>query len=483
MPVQPIVTDDVVSGAKTVPLAPLVSVSGSVNPAYLVVTGLDRDEYTAAASGATGAFAGDGATLDFSAAGGDSRGAGIVFTWQPGQAGQAGQYVNATYGALSQLDYVTSGSAGDVTNISLFTTTNLSLATQDADNAVALAQADPAGYDGSITFVTSAHPYVPTSAAQATPDRIAAAAASFVGQAWNDEGCWVLASTIAAESGAGLPVQSTAIGLPGHANGEWMVVYNGPVQASASWASLVTAGDMIVFGTPGGGGHITTCVSGTGATAMLVDNVTYEDQSGNITNSAHDGSAGDVTIAGPHPASQEWAGVAADSVVIYALDTPVVTPKTATSAVGSTGRMNLGAIASVSDPAGRAVVQIQVYDRGSHLSFLQNGVAVKGVSAAHPVTAASLAAVTVVAGTDLTSDTLEVRATNGTYWGDWEPITVTAGGAASAGTVAGLRLADFSAGLAPAAAKVTGGEAMAGGRVLPGADSVPLLHWVGHFTA
>ena len=36
---------------------------------------------------------------------------------------------------------------------------------------------------------------------------------------------------------------------------------------------MVTAGEMIVIGTPGGGGHITTCVSGSGSTAMLVDNV------------------------------------------------------------------------------------------------------------------------------------------------------------------------------------------------------------------
>jgi hypothetical protein len=278
-----------------------------------------------------------------------------------------------------------------------------------------------------------------------------------------------------------LPVQSTAIGLPGHANGEWVVVYDGPVQASAKWASLVTAGDVIVFGTPGGGGHITTCVSGTGATAMLVDNITYENQSGRITNLAKDGSANDVTIASPHPASQEWAGVSANSVVIYALDTPVVAQVGNAAALGSGGRVNLAQIASVSDPAGKAVVQIQVYDRGSHLSFLQNGVAVTGVSAAHPVTAASLAAVTVVASAGLTSDTLEVRATNGTYWGDWETIPVNAAGVSSSSAVTGFRLEDFSTGLTPAV--TVAGAAIAGGRVLVEGDTLPMLHWVGHFAA
>ena len=36
---------------------------------------------------------------------------------------------------------------------------------------------------------------------------------------------------------------------------------------------MVTAGEMIVFEPAGGGGHVTTCVSGSGSTAMLVDNV------------------------------------------------------------------------------------------------------------------------------------------------------------------------------------------------------------------
>src|SRR6202042_3294579 len=127
-----------------------------------------------------------------------------------------------------------------------------------------------------------------------------------------------------AESGAALPSQSSLIGLPGEANGEWIVAFNGPAGMSGNWQSLVRVGEMVVIGTPGGGGHITTCVSGSGSTAMLVDNVTYVNGSGQIVNSANDGSSSDVIVATPHLASQEWAGVQASSVVIYELDTPIV---------------------------------------------------------------------------------------------------------------------------------------------------------------
>ena len=112
--------------------------------------------------------------------------------------------------------------------------------------------------------------FTATVPSQATPDSIASVANSFVGQAWNMDGCWVLTSTIAAEAGTSLPVQSTLIGLPGQSNGEWIVAFNGPTGQSGNWQSMVTAGEIVVIGTPGGGGHITTCVAGTGSSAMLV---------------------------------------------------------------------------------------------------------------------------------------------------------------------------------------------------------------------
>ena len=306
--------------AVSIGLAEMFSVTAANNdPAYLVLTALDRNEYTANKSGATGNLAGNGQTLQLGEISGDARGAGIVFTYQT----SSGRYFNSTYGYFDQLTYNASSSLGDVTNLSLFGTNSLSDATANASNAYSMIQLTDANYLGSATVVTLAKSSG-TVPAQATPGSIASIAESFVGQAWNMQGCWVLASTVAAEAGASLPVQATSCGTPGAANGEWIVAYNGPAGQSANWEALVKAGEIIVILNPDGTGHVTTCVSGSGSNAMLVDNSTFGNASGQVTNLANDGSSSDIVIAAPHAASQELSGVEASSVVIYELDTPVV---------------------------------------------------------------------------------------------------------------------------------------------------------------
>jgi hypothetical protein len=423
MSVQDTETSVVTSGSTTTDaMSQFFSIGTTNDPAYLIVNALDRNEYTSAGNGDTGDFSGNGATLDLSSIGQDGRGAGIVFTWQA----SSHSYVNATYGAFSSLDFTSSDCSNDVTNISLFTTTNLSLANACANNAYGLIQQDAAGYAGSVTFANDPN-FSGTVPAQATPDGIAAAAMSFVGDAWNEEGCWVLASTIAAEAGAGLPVQSTSIGTPGKPNGEWVTVYNGPSGGSANWQSLVSTGDIVVFTPAGGGGHITTCVSGSGTTAMLVDNITYEGSNGKISNLANDGSSSDIIVSAPHLASQEWNGVSSGSVVIYALDTPVVTDIKSTASVTAHGTLSLSSLFSVKDTGGKPITQYQVYNSVSGDSILLNGKVQSGVSSSAPLSATSLTTLGLLAGGSAATDTLEIRAFNGTYWGDWQSLGAAPG--------------------------------------------------------
>lgn len=391
---------------------------GSNDPTYLVLTVLDRNEYTAGATGLTGSLSGNGYSLPLSSLGGDGRGTGIIFTYQNGR------YYNATYGYLDQMTYTSSGSLNDVTNLSLFGTNSLSLATNYGTNAYAMVQQDAAGYLGSITVVTQPHFTAPVPA-QATPASIAAIANSFVGAAWNMSGCWVLCSTIAAEAGTSLPVQSTLIGVPGQANGEWIVAFNGPAGQTGNWQSMVTAGEMVVIGTSGGGGHITTCVSGTGSTAMLVDNATYVDANGKVVNPANDGSSSDIIIHAPHLASQEWSGVAAASVVIYELDTPIVTATVTSDSLAFLASQSLGSLFAVTDPGNKTITSWQVYDTASSDWLVVNNTQYGNHSAASALTVASLSSVSLLAGSTATTDTLEVRAFNGTYWGDWQQFNVT----------------------------------------------------------
>ena len=319
--------------------------------------------------------------------------------------------------------YTSSDSIGDVASLSLFGTASLSQANADAVNAYNMMAADPTGYLGSATVATEAN-FSATVPSQATPDLIAAVADSFVGQAWNLNGCWGLASTIAAEAGASLPVQSTAVGLAGQANGEWIVAYNGPAGQSGNWQSMVTAGEIVVFATAGGGGHIATCVAGSGSTALLVDNVTYVNGSGQILNPANDGSASDVIVASPHPASQEWSALAASSVVIYELDTPVVTGTTSSASLVSGASLALASLFSATDPVEKAITKWQVYNTASSDWLAVGATDLTDNTAASALTATSLASVSLLAGSLAVADTLEVRAYNGSYWGDWTSLAV-----------------------------------------------------------
>ena len=260
---------------------------------------------------------------------------------------------------------------------------------------------------------------------QATPLSIAAMAQTFDGLSWNTEGCWILASTISAEAGASLPVQS-AVNMAGAANGEWFIAYDGPAGSTGDWRLSVRTGDMIGFITSAGTGHITTCVSGAGATAMLIDNITFITPQGMIINGANDGSPTDITIQPAHSASQEWQGVMDNSVMIFRLDTPVVTTLVPTVDISAGEAVNLATIFSAADPAGKAITSYQAYTTSATDSLTVNGTSVISTSASTAVTASSLSQITLNDGSPGMPDMVTVRAFNGAYWGDWTTISTEA---------------------------------------------------------
>ena len=436
-------TAQTLTAGQTVPLSSLVQVSaGGTNPAYLILNAYDRDEYTAASSHATGVIQGSGAQLALTSDGGgdDAREADIVFTYDAA----SGRYLNATYGDLSQLTYTAPAAANDVTVLSLFGASTAARAGLSSGGLSNLVDRGSLTYIGGATLVVDPEVVSPAATAQATPSSIAAVAQSFVGAAWNTNGCWTLASTIATEAGAGLPATSTFVGAAGQPGGEWIVAFNGPAGQTGDWQSMVKPGEMIAFLTSPTDGHITTCVSGAGAAALVVDNITYETAAGAIINLANDGSPDDVTIAKPHAASQEFSGVKASAVVIYELDTPIVT---AAAAVAAGAVEALGALFSATDPAGKAVTQYQIYDAGSAASLVVSGVA---YAAGAVATTTSLAFADLVGGAG-GSETVYVRGYNGAYWGDWTseavPVTqalVQAGGASVSASASALA-ADYTA--------------------------------------
>lgn len=422
--IKPAIGAVVTGGAQVVQLSTLFTVpSSSADPAYLILSALDRVEYTVGYSTASmGTLTGNGYAVHFTNFSSDAWSIGIAFTYQA----STGLYYNSTYGYFNQLTYTTSSNHFDNVSMSVFTTSNASLAASYAANTYVLAE-NPTyfAYAGSVSVETQTT-FTSIVPLQATPHSVVNAAMSFVGNAWNDNGCWLLASAITADAGASLPVDSTLVGVPGVANGEWIVAYNGPLGANANWVSKLTAGEVVAFVTTSGGGHITTVVSGSGASAMLVDNITYVYSNGTIANPANDGSPSDIIVAAPHAASQEFTGVNAAYVVVYQLDTPVCTPVAALSMTVS-GRATLTSDITVSNPvASQAITEYQLYDTNSADTIAVNGLAQSGAhSAAGACTVTSLTGVLLNTGSTTGTDTIDLRAFNGLYWGDWAALAIT----------------------------------------------------------
>ena len=91
----------------------------------------------------------------------------------------------------------------------------------------------------------------------------------------------------------------------------------------------------------------------------------------------------------------------------------------------------LGPLFAAADPASKAITQWQVYDTAGTDSLVFNGTDYADHSAASALTTASLTAVSLLAGSTLATDTLDVRAYNGSYWGDWTTLTVAVTAAAT----------------------------------------------------
>ncbi len=437
MTIKPEIGSVVATSNQQVSLSSLFSVTPATsNPTYLIVSGLDRNEYTAGyKTSAMGSISGNGATEKFGSAGGDAYSVGVVFTYQA----STGQYYNSTYGYFNQVKFTASSNTNDNVSLSVYGTSNLSLANGYATNPYVLVE-NPTyfNYLGSVSVVTqpAAASSVPI---QATPDSIIAAAQTFVGKAWNMDGCWVLASNISAEAGASLPASSTLAGVTGVASGEWIVAYNGLSSPNANWEQNVTAGEIVGFVTTAGGGHITTVVSGSGASAKLIDNITYVNGNGSIANAANDGSANDIIVAAPHAATQEFNGVNPSQVVVYELDTPTVSDLVASLSLAERTTKSLASLFAVSNPvASQAITEWQVYDTSTADTITIGGIAQSADhSAANAATVSSLSAVAVLAGTTAGADTIELRAYNGSYWGDWQSLAVTVTAPLAAPTITG----------------------------------------------
>jgi hypothetical protein len=432
-------------------LSNLFSVGTSAPPpTYLDVIMTDRIEYSGANSPLTGTFTDGSVNAPVYARtvqGGASNQnlnideAAIVFTYQAA----TGQYYNAQYGYFNQLTFKTGNTNLENAEISVYTTNSYSTlysldpntgtqaALYDAQYlaSVALSNSTQMTYCGSVDVLNTNN--LVSIAAQATPLSVVQAAKSFVGQVWNEDGCWVLASDIATLAGASLPVTSMQVMAP-IANNPWIVAYYGGNQVAPSVAlaeSLITAGDIVAVAWAGGGAHIFTVVSGSGASAKIIDNAVTG------SNGAHDGYSADVIAGQYFTVGQEFtADVAlASSITIYRLDTPTIAVLNSTiHAVSGGAQIGLSTLFSCNDANGAGVLPITeyaFYSAGSGSAagdvFAQGSSTQAATSSASAllVTADQLSTVSVLTASGSGgADTIYVSAYNGSYWGDWVSINL-----------------------------------------------------------
>jgi hypothetical protein len=444
-------------GSEKIKLSSLFNVPISDNnPKYIDVCFFDRLEYPFLITPQSGSLVtGSGSSIPlipknllsfyFGTPTSDGMELGIVFTYEVA----SGRYLNKAYGYLDEMSYLSSPFQNDNTYVSVFSTNDLNLITSlqndynisfiDSVALGALAANNGITYNGSVDIVTRNDLNI-IAPSHATPNSIVSTAMSFNGQFWNHNGCWVLASNISARAGATLPISSSGgaaslytgenTGKP-IANGEWIVAYYGGNYTKPSLSDvyqMIKPGDIVTM-SGANGGHITTILSGSGATAMTFDN---------FTSAKTQIDANDVILGSNQSIAQEFNNIGAvpAKVTVYRLDTPTINLNTFSLNCTTNDNILLANYFSATDAGGAGLLPITKYaiydqspsDGNVNGKFIVGGVAKTG-SAKNLlyVNPTDLSNLTFQPPSSVPTDKVYISAYNGSYWGDWSPITLNIG--------------------------------------------------------
>lgn len=114
--------------------------------------------------------------------------------------------------------------------------------------------------------------------------------------------------------------------------------------------------------------------------------------------------------------------------MIYELDTPVVSALVTSDTLALHVSQSLAPLFSAFDPGNRLTTSRQIYNTALSDSLIMSGVSHSNHSVGSALTTSSVGLVSLLTGGAATTDTLEVRAYNGLYWGDWQSLSVAIGG-------------------------------------------------------
>jgi hypothetical protein len=230
-----------VTGKTSINLGSIFTSIGS-DASYLYLNMYDRDNYGGAQTYNYGTLsASNGSTYHSSSYS-------ILFSRN-----SAGQYVTSTGLSLSNFTFTSSTQNDRIQNIQL------------------------AAYNSSWSLVDSRTVDVLTTTQQPSLNvsgaaAIASVAQSYIGQTWNNYGCWVLATAIDAACGVSLDENSGWITSNIYNNGSMKVVYDAYKGINTNWYSGLQVGDQVEMGWINGGGHIVTVDRIFNGIVYIVDN-------------------------------------------------------------------------------------------------------------------------------------------------------------------------------------------------------------------
>lgn len=451
-------------GNQVIPISSLFNLpASSQNPTYIDLTIIDRVEYPNGITPVFGLFSGNGLNfyilthdiLSFlnsqpTSAGYD----GIIFTYQP----SSGRYLNTNYGVyLDQINYYTSPTQFDNSEISLFATSNLSYLTNVLENPNTYYYLDPVylgpfagssqlGYIGSVDIITRTDLNGPFSS-QATPNSIISIANSFIGKVWNIDGCWVLANNISALAGASLPVNTVVTVSYPLGNQEWIAVFSNSNATSnttlTTIENMLQPGDMVELPY-----HITTIFSGSGANAMTMDNFTTPTNS-NLINPTNVILGNNVSI----DYEFNHNGATPNTITIYRLDTPTVhilNTKNTLQAGASCSISNLIYCDDANGAGTKTITYYSVYlntaSGTQNDSLSLNGKTLNATSSSSAAVISSLDLPNLIIksnGTLSGNDNISIAGYNGSYWGDYSTLSISVTPKANHSNILGNGISDI----------------------------------------
>ncbi|MBF0129043.1 MAG: hypothetical protein HQL33_03530 [Alphaproteobacteria bacterium] len=269
--------------------------------------------------------------------------------------------------------------------------------------------------DNRSVSINTSSTWVDPTPGVATAAEMVQIAQSYVGKAWDANGCWNLVQNYAVKAGASLSVDSWSLNQKNAgANGQWTVAYDGTKGINANWMSALQAGDVVEFAWKNNcvSGHIAMVSRLSGGQTFVIDN------GGALVAGSE---AGDRLVA---ETALNKANINDSTVIVYRLGGPSPLVANLSPTVQANYNCNVqlgqsvtaGSLFKASDVDNDAITAYKVRDNSDGGGYFTLGGVRQAEGQWISVDAASLANLGYTAGAARGTDSLDITAYDGHSW-------------------------------------------------------------------